>query len=92
MKKLVKAFHELMQRLYAEAEPSMNWEDFYNRVENGEPPEDKWFQKHCLNLDRQTEIINEVEKKYKLNKWERKALQWEWLSYSPTSVIRDLEE
>lgn len=62
---------ECYRRMYAEAEPKA---DFDKMFESGECKEKDWYLKYFLEEKRQDEIIDEVAKKFKLNKWIKKKL------------------
>lgn len=77
---------EIYERMYKEAEPSL---DFYKALADGYCKKEGWFMKHYLHIDRQDEIINEVCKKYKCSKYEKRRISNEiWLGSSPCSVKR----
>jgi len=64
---MCKVIDEIYVQLFKEADPSA---DIYEIAESGEGKKPNWFLKYYLDIDRQVEIVNEICKKYKLNKRE----------------------
>lgn len=66
-KTLCKVIDEIYVQLFKEADPPA---DIYEIAKSGEGKKQSWFLKYYLDMDRQVEIVDEICKKYKLNKRE----------------------
>lgn len=66
---------ELYQRLYAEAEPPMDFMKEFKagKLKRGVAKED-WYMDYYLPSERQYEIEDEIAKKYRLNRLEREKI------------------
>jgi len=78
---------EIYRQQYKEAEPSA---DFDKLIESGETRKPNWFMEYYLPQDRQQEIFDEIVKKYKCDKYEKRAISHEvWLGCSPTGFRKE---
>jgi len=75
---------EIYQKMYEETEPPL---DFKQAIADGITSEPNWFMNYYLNMKRQKEIFDEVIKKYRCDKYEKRAINMEiWLGAAPTGV------
>ena len=83
-KYLDKICMEIYRKMYKEATPSVDLDEL---IKKGVTKKEGWFMDYYLDEERQVEIIDEICKKYKCNKWERNKIENSiWLGASPTSI------
>ncbi len=73
-KKLWEICKEIYTEMYRQSEPKADFKDLVKKYEGTKI---KFFEKYYLQDNRQVEIINEICKKHKVTKWERKKIDFE---------------
>jgi len=84
--RLVEIGWEILNEMYKEAEPPLDFPKFRAKVEKSKKCPKDWQQKHYLPESRYDAIINEYTIKYKLSKNDLRRMVWMFLDYSPTTV------
>ena len=78
---------EIYQRMYAEADPPLN---FNAALSCGLTAKPDWFMNYYLPMERQVEIVEEVMKKYHCSRYEKRAINHEiWLGGSPNGYKKE---
>lgn len=78
---LTKAIEDTLIRMYEEAEPSLDLEEFVDTVDQ---PDEDWFKQHRLSKEKQEEIREEILDNYNLSKREKMSFRVEVMNYSPS--------
>lgn len=84
--KLAELALDLLQQLYAESEPPLDFKKFKDEVERtGDCPKD-WFLKHKISEERYMQIVSKFRSRRKVTDHEWRSMSMVMLDWAPTNV------
>lgn len=83
-KKLMEIAWEMLDRMYNEAEPALDFKKFREEILSGKKDcSPQWYLSHEISIEKYEEIIKDIKKARRVTGTEWRKITWVILDYSP---------